>query len=362
MLDFYSNYLLSSFERVTATSGARLTNDTLSHDKITWFLNDETSSRSLWQHVKPMVRKVQSPDRVLIADDMIIAKPHMDENEIVCWHYDHQTGTYVKGINILSFLYESKEVRLPVSYTIVEKKEFYTDESTGREKRRSEISKNKHFRKLLRQSVRNKLQFRYVLSGANGAIWYASTENMNYIRKTLKRHFVMPLKSNRKVALSKASRIVGTKNYVPVDTLDYKNTSLRTIYLEEVAFPLLLVKQVFKNEDGSEGILYLVTSDTTLTYEEITTIYKKRWSIECYHKALKQQCSIGKSPARVQRTQSSHIHCSICAFVKLELLRGITSVSYEGLKLNLYIHALKTSFKYLQSLQPFNWATKPIFA
>jgi hypothetical protein len=37
-------------------------------------------------------------------------------------------------------------------------------------------------------------------------------------------------------------------------------------------------------------------------------------------------------------------------------------VSYEGLKLNLYIHALKTSFKYLQSLQPFHWATKPLLA
>jgi hypothetical protein len=29
-----------------------------------------------------MVRKVQSLDGVLIDDDMIIAKPHMDENEI----------------------------------------------------------------------------------------------------------------------------------------------------------------------------------------------------------------------------------------------------------------------------------------
>ena len=356
MLDFYSNYLLSSFERVTATRGSRLTNNTLSHDRITRFLNDASSSRNLWQHVKPLVRKIESPHGVLIADDTIIEKPHMDENEIVCWHFDHQSGKYVKGINLFSFLYENKDVHLPVSYTIIEKTECYTDESTGREKRRSEVSKNKHFRNILRRCIRNKLSFRYVLSD----VWYASTENMNFIRKGLKRHFIMPLKSNRKVAFSKAHK--RAKQYVPVDTLDYKKSSLRTIYLEEVAFPLLLVKQVFKNEDGSEGVLYLVTSDTTLTYEEITTIYKKRWSIECYHKALKQQCAIGKSPARTQRTQSSHIHCAICAFVKLELLCRITSVSYEGLKLNLYIHALKTAFKYLQTLQPINWATKPIFA
>src|SRR5439155_22543988 len=43
-------------------------------------------------------------------------------------------------------------------------------------------------------------------------------------------------------------------------TLD-ANTPLE-IYLESVDFPLLLVKQVFANEDGSTGIQYLVSSDT----------------------------------------------------------------------------------------------------
>jgi hypothetical protein len=356
LLDFYSNYLISSFERVTATSGSRLTDNTISHDRITRFLNDSLSSSHLWRHVKPMVRKIQSTDDILIIDDTIIAKPHMDENEIVCWHWDHQHGTYVKGINLLSVVYESKSVHLPVAYKIIDKTEFSIDPSTGQEKRRSTTTKNKYFQRLLHYCNRNKLPFRYVLSD----VWYASAENMNYVRFRLKRHFIMPIKSNRKVALSKAQK--RAKKYVPVETLDFKNTPLRTIYLEEVACPLLLVKQVFKNEDSSEGILYLVTSDTTLTDDKIILIYQKRWSIECYHKALKQQCAIGKSPAHTMRTQSTHIHCSLCAFVKLELLCKITSVSYEGLKLNLYIQVLKTSFKYLYSLYPFSWTRKHVFA
>jgi hypothetical protein len=63
----------------------------------------------------------------------------------------------------------------------------------------------------------------------------------------------MPLKSNCKVALSNAQK--RAKNYVPAETLEFKNSYLRTIFLEEVAFLLLLVKQVFKNENGSEGVL-----------------------------------------------------------------------------------------------------------
>jgi hypothetical protein len=132
MLDFYSNYLLSSFGRTTATSGARLSDDAISHDRITRFLNDETSSRHLWQHVKPIVQEIQSADGVLSVDDMIIPKRHMDENEIVCWHYDHQSGRTIKGINLLSVLYESHGVRLPVATTIIEKTEVYIDRSTGR--------------------------------------------------------------------------------------------------------------------------------------------------------------------------------------------------------------------------------------
>jgi len=46
--------------------------------------------------------------------------------------------------------------------------------------------------------VRNARPFRYVLSDS----WFSSTENMLYIKQTLRRDFVLPLKSNRRVALS----------------------------------------------------------------------------------------------------------------------------------------------------------------
>ena len=71
-----------------------------------------------------------------------------------------------------------------------------------------------------------------------------------------------------------------------------------TVYLEDVGFPLLLVKQVFTNADGSTGILYLVTSDTTLDGNGITTLYQKRWNVEPYHKSLKQNASLEKSPTQ----------------------------------------------------------------
>jgi len=356
MLDFYSDVVLSSFSHLTATGASALTDGVMSHDRITRFLNSAPlTSRDLWYRVKPLVRSIQSADGVVIVDDTIAHKPHMDENDIVCWYYDHSEERTVKGINLLSVLYHSQEVILPVGYVIVTKTERTIDAITGKEKRVSRITKNEYFRRLVRSCVKN-MPFRYVLSD----VWYASAENMKFIKQDLKRHFIMPLKSNRNVALSAQDKRKG--NYVTVETLSFKDATTMTVYLEGVPFPLVLLRQFFTNKDGTTGTLYLVTSDTTLTYAEIIDLYQKRWKIEQYHKALKQQCALARSPARTVVTQSTHIFCSLCAFVKLEMLSMITSVSYEGLKLNLYIHALKTAFKHLRSLQPLQWAAKPIFA
>ncbi len=74
------------------------------------------------------------------------------------------------------------------------------------------------------------------------------------------------------MALSLADKQAG--KYVRVDTLFLEPNTVREIYLEGVDFPLLFAEQVFVNEDGSHGVLYLVTSDTTLNYDRLTTLYR----------------------------------------------------------------------------------------
>ena len=84
-------------------------------------------------------------------------------------------------------------------------------------------------------------------------------------------------RTNRKVALSQADKQRG--RYVRVDPLELEAQATRAIYLEGVAFPLILVRQVFINEDGSIGIRSLVSSDTTLSFNALTTTYHERWEV-----------------------------------------------------------------------------------
>lgn len=136
------------------------------------------------------------------------------------------------------------------------------------------------------------------------------------------------------------------------DTLELEPMKPVTVYLEGVEFALLLVKQIFTNDDGSTGILYLVTSDTALDGNGITTIYQKRWNVEPYHKSLKENASLEKSPTQTVTTQTNHFFVALYGYIKLELLKGDTKLNHFALKSKLYLHALYAAYAKLRELNP----------
>jgi hypothetical protein len=343
--DLYSDYLLASFGATTATGLSELLEGEISHDQVTRYLaGAQKTASDLWRTVKAWVREVQSDAGVLIIDDSIEEKPYTDENEIVCWHYDHAKDRLLKGINFWTALYSSQGVNVPVGFPLVAKTEKYLDSKTQKEKRRSAVSKNEVCRALVKQAVRNRIPFRFVLFD----VWFAAAENMVFLKHHQHRDFICPLKANRKVALSKIDKQQG--RYVRVDTLEVEAQATREIYLEGVDFPLVLVKQVFTNEDGSRGIRYLVSSDTTLSFDDLTTIYHKRWTVECYHKSLKQNVSLAKSPTQTVTTQTNHFFAALCGFIKLERLKMTTKLNHFALKSRLYLNALHAAFATLRTL------------
>jgi hypothetical protein len=346
LLDLYSDYLVASFGSTTATGLSQLMDGDVSHDQITRHLSGpKKTSADLWHHVKALAREIQSEAAVLIIDDSIEEKPYTDENDIVCWHYDHAKNQQTKGINFLSALYYSQEVSLPVGFELIAKTEFYIDVKTGKEKRRCPTTKNEYCKELIRQAIANQLPFRFVLFDT----WFSSADNMKFIKREQKRDFVCPLKTNRKVALSSSDKAKG--RYQRLDTLELETNAVREIYLEGVEFPLMLAKEVLANEDGSTGIIYLVCSDTSISFDEITTNYRKRWQVECYHKSLKQNASLAKSPTQTVTTQTNHFFAALCGYIKLERLKIKTKTNHFALKSKLYVNALQSAFKELTKLK-----------
>jgi DDE superfamily endonuclease len=345
VVELYTDYLMCTSGQATATGLSAMVDGEMSHDQVTRFLSEkEYSSKDLWKEAKPMVRKIEKPDGILIFDDTIEEKEWTDENAVVCWHYDHSKGRSVKGINILNALYYSSGISIPVGFEIIKKEKETKDEKTGKTKRSSKITKNQLMRAMLGKSISNQLQFQYVLMDS----WFAAQENFQFIVKKQK-HFIAALKDNRLIALSAKEKKAGA--FQRVEKLQLADKEAVRGWLKGFDQEVLIVRQIFKNKDGSTGILNLVCSDLTLDGEQVTTIYKKRWKVEEFHKSLKSNAALAKSPTRTPITQNNHIFMAIFAVFKLECLKLKHKLNHFALRAKIFIKATQSAFKELRALQ-----------
>jgi len=345
-LELYTDYLISTFSYATATGLSRMVEGQVSHDQVTRFLSQETyTSKDLWLEVKGTVRQIEQEHGVLILDDTIQEKPYTDENEVMCWHYDHSKGRAVQGFNLLNCLYHVDDISIPVAFELITKPVEYCDLKTRKRKRRSLVTKNELMREMIKVCIQNQLKMRYILFD----IWFSSRENMKFIKETLKKDFVCALKKNRLVALSEEDH--QAKRFTRIENLDWSEETVITGWLKDVPFPVHLVRQTFNNKDGSTGILYMASSDTTMKREALLAVYQKRWPIEVFHKSLKQNAALGKAPVRRVTTQNNHIFAALYAVFKLECLKIKHKLNHFALRAHLYIKAIRIAFDELQAFK-----------
>lgn len=347
LLDIYSDYLISQGHYATATGLAATLDGEISHDQVSRFLRaDDYDSKNLWEYIKPEIRRHEQPTGgVLLLDDTISEKNYTDENAINCWHFSHAKHRHVKGINLLSCLVRYGEIALPIGYEVVKKDILYSDLKTKRQKRKSRVGKNDLFRAIIQQAVNNHVMFDYVLADN----WFGSKANMVFIRETLQKSFIFGIKSNRCVAMTFNDAKSG--QFQQVNSLDWKDGDCNTVYLKDMAFPVKLLKKVFTNEDRSTGTLYLVTNDLSIDADRMYEVYQKRWRIEEFHKSVKQNASLSKSPTKTIRTQCNHLFAVMIAFCKLELLKIKTAMNHFAIKHKLLLKANQIMLKELQLLK-----------
>jgi len=240
--NIYIDFALSSFGKIEMTKLSELTGT--SHDVFTKHLLLNSSlddERRVWGIIKPFLRDSENEDSgCIIIDDMLMHKPHTKENDIVCWHYDHVLQKMEKGILMLNFHYtDASGISIPLGYEIITKTEDKWNQEYQKYVKKSLFSKNEIMQdKLQILHYNNEVKYKYILFDK----WFASTKNLVFIEEELKKKFVCPIKSNRKIALTKEEKTKG--KYVNISTIDIEGSSSRLIYLEGYEKPLRLIKQV----------------------------------------------------------------------------------------------------------------------
>ena len=114
---------------------------------------------------------------------------------------------------------------------------------------------------------------------------------------------------------------------------------------------MLVTRQVFTNQDGNQGVLYLVSSDTDLDQAQLTTIYQRGWKVEEYNKSLIKNASMAKSLIKTLATQATHCFAAVLAYGKLEVLKLKDGLGDFRLKAQLYFLGLKAMYQQLGQLR-----------
>ena len=188
------------------------------------------------------------------------------------------------------------------------------------------------------------LVFKYVLADS----WFSSSDNLLFIHKSEK-YFLMDMKSNRLCMYATSDRNKG--QWSSLDKLSLTPEQPVKVWLKDLEIPVLLCKLVFTNKDGSTGEMYLASNNLELSTEQFKTLYKKRWSVEEYHKSLKQNASLAKAPARTVTSQSNHLFASLLAYVKLERLKFAHKLNHFALKAKIYLAASIAAWKELYNIK-----------
>ena len=345
LLELYTDYRISSFGAATATGLSERVDGTVRHDRVTRVLSErDETSREWWLQVKKAVREIECDDAVLICDDTIQDKPWTDESELICGHFDHGQNRTVTGLNLLNALYHRGGVSIPVACRLLRPPIQFCAVATRQVKRARAVTKNDWVQDRFLRCGQNRLKFRYVLRDSG----FAATGNFDLIRAQGK-HVVAMLTANRWVALSAADTPQG--RFVRVDSLGVADKQAVCGGLTGVDPDVLLVGRVLTNQDGSTGRLRLVCSDLTCDGEQVAARYQNRWRVEDYHKSLKSNAALAKSPTRTLRTQQNPVFMTICAVFQLERLQMTHKLNHFALRAKRYVTAIQHAFSELARLK-----------
>ena len=357
ILDLYSDYLITNFGQATATGLSNVLDGEISHDTITRSLAErELTSKDYWQLAKTKIREVQDENASISIDDVIVEKPSSEENGVIAYYFDHTQNRTVKGMNIVDATYITATARVPLDFEVVKKLEPHLDFDKNLWKRPQTKTKHEILEGMLRFAVQNEVPFKRVLFD----VWYGSADNMRLVKLDLNKEFITPIKENRKIRLLERAGSA----LKAVSTLELEEGKPYLARLEGVPFDVIVVKQVFKHENGSEGVLFLCSSETGLTGEQVQLGYQKRWSVEEQHKSgkrpkpvrccfrvKKQNTGLGASPASLVVSRVNHVFCSYVGVLKLECLKLSTGLNHFALKAKLRLKAVQASWDELDQFR-----------
>jgi putative transposase len=307
----YINFLVASPLVFSCTEAARVQPAgprRAAHDSLTRLLSRLAPDPTpLWNEAK---QHVILHDGLLIVDDSTLDKPYAHKIELVHRHWSGKHHRVVAGINLVTLLWSDGTHAIPCDYRLFDKPV-------------DGLTKNAHFRAMLKTAHERGFRPRLVAFDS----WYSSLENLKTVR-SFDWHWLTRLKSNRQVNPDgRGNRALAECDISADGTV---------VHLKGYG-----MIQVFRIDTPDGDTEYWATDLLRMTPMAREVEAGKVWTIEVYHRGLKQFCGVERCQARSGRAQRNHIGWALRAFLRLEHHRLMTGTSWFETKMGIIRSALQ---------------------
>lgn len=307
--ELYCSFLQTTSQKYSAVALSEVSPIEISHDAVSrWLENTNCQPKDIWEAAKKAVLNVKG---IIIADDVVIDKSRSGKMELTAWQYSGSEHDIVKGIGVLNMLWKTEDGMFsPMDFRI-----YYPPED-GK-------TKNDHFREMLVLAKKRRVNPNAVIADT----WYSSLNNLKLIRD-LGWIWVMGLRKNR--AVNRRQKL---------EDLEIPEQGLK-VHLRGYGW---ITVYRFVAINGRTD--YIGTNMDNPTREKVLSLVKDRWSIEVFHRELKQTCGLECCQSLYGRAQRNHIGFSILTWMRKSHLRSQNQTSLYQQKWDVVKGAIAVVFR-----------------
>jgi hypothetical protein len=307
----YINFLIATPKACSGTEAARVQpkqDDPPAHDAFTRLLHRlEPDAETMWQEAKT---QVELDDGILVFDDSTLDKPFARRIELVTRHWSGKHHAVVRGINLMTLLWTDGDRHIPCDYRLYDKA-------------RDGLSKNDHFQQVLDEAHKRGFQPKCVAFDG----WYSSLPNLKKIR-SFQWIWLTRLKANRLINPDRQGLVAISQVEIGEDG--------RIVHLQ--GYGLI---RVFKIVAPDGDIEYWASNDLKMNELRRIKYANYAWTIENYHRGIKQFCNVERAQVRAARAQRNHIGLALRAFLRLEVHCYHQGISWFAAKTSIIREAVR---------------------
>lgn len=284
----YINFLIATPRVYSGTEAARVQPEgevTPAHDAFTRLLHRlEPDAATLWREAAGQVERHSG---MLVVDDSTLDKPYAKKIELVQRHWSGKHHAVVAGINLITLLWTEGDRHVPVDYRLYDK--------VG-----DALTKNDHFQALLKTAHERGFTPACVVFDS----WYSSLANLKLIQGW-GWGWLTRLKANR----------LGNPDRRGLRAVAQVNTAAEGTIVHLKGYGLI---RLFKIVAPDGDIEWWASNDLRMTPLQRVRFAGYAWTIEHYHRGIKQFCGVERAQVRAARAQRNHIGLCLRAFLRVE--------------------------------------------